>query len=51
MESFRRSRLSIARYRILKESKLQLCQYIESNENQELLKWDALEQKERRSDA
>ena len=38
MASFRRSRLSIARYRILKESKLQLCQYIESNENQELLK-------------
>ncbi|MFR2353316.1 MAG: hypothetical protein ACLU3W_09155 [Bacteroides ovatus] len=38
MESFRRSRLSIARYRILKESKLQLCRHIESDENQELLK-------------
>ena len=36
MESFSRSRLSIARYRVLKESKLQLCRYIESNENQEL---------------
>ena len=38
MKSLRRSRLSIARCHILKDDKLQLCQYIKSGENQKLLR-------------